>query len=148
MNLALTNLLHVIMMKKSRVEVSRNRFSRSDRLIQSRDFFRIKESGSRHAARYIVANILERTDSTRSRLGVITSKKVGSAVDRNRARRIMRAAFRSCREDFAKPLDLVLIARYRIIGRHSQDVEQDLRKLLKKNHLLRVKTPDLDSASH
>ena len=34
------------------------------------------------------------------RLGITTGKKIGNAVKRNRARRIIRAAYRECEKDF------------------------------------------------
>jgi ribonuclease P protein component len=46
-----------------------------------------------------------------SRLGLSVSRKVGSAVTRNRFRRLYREAFRLTRHELAGGLDLVLIPR-------------------------------------
>ncbi len=45
------------------------------------------------------------------RLGVVTSRKVGGAVARNRARRRLRDVFRRNREGLRTDVDVVLVAR-------------------------------------
>lgn len=46
-----------------------------------------------------------------SRLGCVTSRKVGNAVTRNRLRRWIRELFRRHKEIFKAPVDLIVIAR-------------------------------------
>jgi len=46
-----------------------------------------------------------------SRLGITTGKKVGNAVDRSRARRIIRQAYRECEGIFPRGYDYVIVAR-------------------------------------
>ena len=45
------------------------------------------------------------------RLGLSVSRKVGTAVRRNRIRRLLREAFRLIQHDFPRPYDLVLVIR-------------------------------------
>jgi len=45
------------------------------------------------------------------RLGITASRKIGGAVVRNRAKRLVRAAFRALPELFAPGIDLVVIVR-------------------------------------
>ena len=47
------------------------------------------------------------------RVGITTSKKIGNAVERNRSRRVIRAAFRAVSEEytFKGNFDFVLVAR-------------------------------------
>ena len=64
------------------------------------------------------------------RLGVVSSKKVSSrAVDRNRARRILRELFRQHRSTFRGAVDVVIIARRRILDASHADVEAELLRL-------------------
>jgi ribonuclease P protein component len=44
-------------------------------------------------------------------LGVVASRKIGNAVQRNRAKRLVREAFRATRDLFAPGLDIVVIVR-------------------------------------
>ncbi|MBQ6171216.1 MAG: ribonuclease P protein component [Clostridia bacterium] len=46
-----------------------------------------------------------------NQLGLTTAKKIGNAVQRNRARRVMREAYRLLEEKLEKNCDIVLVAR-------------------------------------
>ena len=78
----------------------------------------------------------------RNRCGIVTGKKIGNAVTRNRARRVIREAFRifdhDLREATEKRYDFIFVAR-------SQTAEQKSHKLLKlmKGKLLPVLAPEL-----
>ena len=45
------------------------------------------------------------------RLGITTGKKVGNAVFRNRARRVLKAAYQECELSFPLGYDIVIVAR-------------------------------------
>ena len=51
-----------------------------------------------------------------NRLGITVGKKVGGAVQRNRARRIIRQAYRETESMFPTGLDLVIVALPSIVG--------------------------------
>lgn len=65
------------------------------------------------------------------RLGITTGKKIGKAVCRNRARRIITAAFRECLPHIEGNLDFVIVARTRILTVKSPAVKDSFVKLLK-----------------
>jgi len=46
-----------------------------------------------------------------TRIGITASKKIGSAVKRNRARRVIRAAVRSLNLDLTQSYDIIFVAR-------------------------------------
>jgi ribonuclease P protein component len=56
------------------------------------------------------------------RLGITVSKKLGSAVVRNRAKRIIRAAFVSCFEEFPSGYDYIIMARPDILTAKSDEL--------------------------
>ena len=71
-----------------------------------------------------------------SRLGVITSRRIGKAHIRNHARRLMRECFRLDQHELLQPVDLVLVARRSIVDRRFYSVERHFLSLLKKAGLL------------
>ena len=61
----------------------------------------------------------------------------GGAVQRNRARRLLRESFRLHQFELAQPLDLVLVARPSIVGKAFREVEKDFLTTLRKAGLLK-----------
>jgi len=115
----------------------RLRFGRDARLKQGRDFARIRQRGGRLACGCLVANWLALEPPAGSRLGVVTSSRIGGAVLRNRARRLLRESFRLHQVELARPLDLVLVARPSIVGKNFGEVEKDFLTTLRKAGLLK-----------
>jgi ribonuclease P protein component len=113
------------------------RFSRSSRIKQGRDFARAKREGERLASGCLIANWRRLAARSMSRLGVITSGKLGNAVERSRARRLLREAFRVHQHELAESVDLVLVARPSIAGCALADVERDFLRALHKARLLK-----------
>jgi ribonuclease P protein component len=76
------------------------------------EFRRVRNEGRRvHTASFVI-QVAARVDvATQARLGLTVSRKVGSAVRRNRIKRLLREAFRQQREAFPPEADLVFIAK-------------------------------------
>jgi ribonuclease P protein component len=110
-------------------------FARSSRLKLPGDFDRAKREGRRFVCGCLIANVLARPSGQASRLGVVTSKKIGSAVVRVRARRLLRECFRLHQRELARPVDLVLIARPSIAGKKLAEVERDMMRVLSQARL-------------
>jgi ribonuclease P protein component len=113
------------------------KFSRGMRIKQGRDFSRIRQEGQRLVTGCLIANWRKLPRGSQARLGVVTSKKIGNAVVRSRARRLLRETFRVHQHDLAEPLDLVLVARASIVTKGLPSVEKDFLTLLRKAGLLR-----------
>ena len=114
----------------------RLRFARKARIKQGRDFAKVRREGERLVLGCLIANWRRLPGDSQSRLGVITSGKIGNAVVRNRARRLLREVFRLHQHELAQPLDLVLIARASIRGMGCAEVEKDFLTTLRKARLL------------
>src|SRR2546423_12361219 len=99
-------------------------FGRGARIKQGRDFMRVRQNGERLVTGCLIANWQRLPAGSPSRLGVITSGKIGGAVVRNRARRLLRETFRLHQHDLAQPIDLVLIALEFIAGKAFSGVEK------------------------
>lgn len=115
----------------------RLRFGRAARVKQGRDFARIRQEGRRLAHGCLIANWLRVEPPARSRLGVITAAKIGGAVIRNRARRLLRESYRLHQLELLQAIDLVLVARPSIAGKSMAEVENDFLTTLRKAGLLK-----------
>jgi ribonuclease P protein component len=63
---------------------------------------------------------------------VVATKRVGGAVERNRAKRILREAWRQVSPQLTGDLDTVLVAREAIRGATTQDLVDDMTDVLRK----------------
>jgi ribonuclease P protein component len=82
------------------------------RLSRSGEFDRVYRDGSSHATRYLVLYSFPRGEQGEEvRLGVSAGRKVGGAVERNRAKRALREAFWAHGDRLPAGHDFVLVAR-------------------------------------
>ena len=112
-------------------------FGRGMRLKQSRDFARVRREGRRLACGCFIANWQVLPPGTPTRLGVITARKLGNAVVRARARRLLREAFRLHQHDLAQPVDLVLVAQRTMVDKNLATVEESFMGMLRKAGLIK-----------
>ena len=110
---------------------------RERRIKQGRDFARAKTQGKRVYSGCLIANWLVLPPGSATRIGVITARKIGGAVVRTRARRLLREAFRLHQPDLAQPVDLVLVAQPSIVDKGFADVERDYLAALRRARLLK-----------
>ncbi len=86
--------------------------SRRGRLSRSADFDRVFRQGRSQAGRELILYLFPRGDDQASpRLGLSVSRKVGSAVERNRVKRQVREAFSSGEVVLPPGTDAVVVAR-------------------------------------
>src|SRR5256712_13706977 len=98
------------------------RLPQSMRLKQRRDFTELKQQGQRLAAGCLIANWTTSPAGSGSRLGVITSRKLGSAVTRSRARRVLRETVPLHQHDFREAGDTVRVGRPSLPGKQPGEV--------------------------
>ena len=110
----------------------RLQFSSRRRISRSSDFARLKEEGRREICGTLILNWLP---SQELRLGVVTSRKVGSAVIRSRARRFLREVFRQHQHEVTEPVSMVLIARKSIAEMTLETVRRDYLRALSRAKL-------------
>jgi ribonuclease P protein component len=85
--------------------------SRIARVRKRAEFERIQGGGARVTTRTFVLIVAGRADDGPTRLGITASRRIGGAVTRNRAKRLVRAAFRAQSQLFSPGIDLVVIVR-------------------------------------
>lgn len=104
---------------------------RSFRLTRSTDFKRVRQCGKSYAHPLVVL-IRAANEGQQTRIGLITGLRVGGAVQRNRARRQMRAVLHEL-IPFLKPgWDLVFIARQPISAARFSEIQEALTGLVKR----------------
>jgi ribonuclease P protein component len=116
---------------------ARRTLGRRSRIKQGRDFAKVRQAGDRVVKGCLIANWLPLPVESRSRLGVVVSKKVGGSVVRSRAKRLLRETFRVHQHELIQPLDLVLVARQSIVEKDFSGVERDFVTTLKQAGLLK-----------
>lgn len=85
------------------------------------------------------ARLLQKSHPQRlivNRFGISVSKKIGSAVKRNRAKRIIRAAYAPLEDILIKGHLIVVSAKPEIEGRKSAEIEGEMRYAMKKLGML------------
>lgn len=89
------------------------RFSKRQRVKKRTEFRQIQAAAHRVVTPHFVMLIRRSSSSTDvARLGITASRKVGNAVLRNRAKRLVREAFRATRSLWAIAIDVVVIVRH------------------------------------
>lgn len=67
---------------------------------------------------------------------VVAARRVGGAVERNRARRILRTAWREVASQAGDGNDVVLVAREAIRGAKTQDLVAEMTQLLPREEMV------------
>lgn len=108
------------------------------RLTRSEDFKRVRRIGRSYAHPLVVlvaqaSNILERKGA---RVGVAAGKSVGNAIQRNRAKRLLREALRPHLASIVTAYDFVLIARPALASATLDETRDALLNLLRRAKIL------------
>ena len=96
--------------------------SASERIRRRLDFERIYEQGARIHGRFMTVFVLP-NGGDGPRFGVAATRKLGSAVKRNRAKRLSRELFR--RHKMAVGLDIVIVPRREMLDAPFSSLETD-----------------------
>jgi ribonuclease P protein component len=122
---------------------------RKFRLTRSEDFKRVRRSGKSYAHPLVVLIVQTHdkrsspvdkqnnpTDQPRVKVGVAAGRTVGTAVYRNRAKRLLREAMRPLLSSITPGLDLILIARPGLVTASLEETRQALLILLQRANSL------------
>ncbi len=94
------------------------------------DFELIYKTGTKRSGRLMTMFTREREEGL-ARLGIAATRKMGGAVERNRAKRLVRELFRHHKP--AAALDVVVVPRREMLGAPYERVESEFQSLLEKS---------------
>ena len=120
-----------------------------DRLTAPREFRRVLREGRSRGAGGLVVHVCEREGGAllgrrggpgQARLGLVVSRAVGTAVERNRLKRQIRVAWRELRPR-AAPVDCVVVVRKTAVGAAFAELAGQLESCLQSLGVLAPPTP-------
>jgi len=109
---------------------SRQTFAPADRIRKRREFQKVYERGRKISSRSFTLFVLE-NEFHRPRLGITVTRRVGGAVQRNRAKRLAREWFRKAKRELPD-LDLVVNAREGFHRANLSDISRELDERLRR----------------
>ena len=109
---------------------------RPEILRYKKDFDRLYKRGRSVGEKYVVVFHIS-NGLGYSRKAFLASKKVGGAVARNRARRLMKEGFRKFESEVSAGRDILFIARKEAVSAGAAAVEASIRRALNKSGLIK-----------
>jgi ribonuclease P protein component len=105
-------------------------FTKAEHLTRKKEFERVFNEGKVFKNNEVVLYVIP-NDFLHSRLGLVVSKKVGNAVRRNRAKRLLREAYRLNKHLLKTHVDIIAIPRHPFSSvLKLLDIEDEFKKLL------------------
>jgi ribonuclease P protein component len=104
------------------------RFRPAERIRRRAEFQQIYDRGLKVHSRYTTVFLLANSRGGVGRLGVAATRKLGGAVQRNRAKRLIREIFR--RNKLAPGFDVVVVPKRELLEASLSTLEADYRSLL------------------
>jgi ribonuclease P protein component len=104
------------------------RLTAAERIRRRTEFQQVYDQGLRLHGRLLTMFVLRTRGSSAARLGIAATRKLGSAVVRNRAKRLIREVFR--RNKAAAGIDLVVVPRREALTASFEALEADFRAVL------------------
>lgn len=121
-------------------QVASRRFDKSRRLRRRAEFQKVFDGGQRIRGRYLTL-LVATNQASATRLGIVASRKLGDAVRRNRAKRLIREIFRQTpRPDGSMGVDVVVIPRVELFDAGYKNLEEDYRTVLARG-IARLRKP-------
>jgi ribonuclease P protein component len=109
---------------------------REFRLTRSLDYKRVRRTGKSFAHPLLVLILAPAQDKLGVKIGITTGRSVGKAVERNRAKRRLRALVDGYLSSIQPGWDIIIIARQPIVEAPFASVKQALEYQLKRSGLL------------
>ena len=115
------------------------RFSKQSVLRKNKQFRLVYRYGKSWANRLAVLYVLPQSKQNLSerRVGFVTGKKIGGAVARNRAKRLLREAYRLLQPQLQHGYDMVIVGRSSLTQANCQNVQKALLDLFHRSQVIK-----------
>jgi ribonuclease P protein component len=110
---------------------------RKNRLNHTLDIQRVRRNGKSIAHPFFVLIFCRDKSTDNAPVGVIASKAVGGAVERNRAKRVLRSAASDLHENIQPDCMVLLLARQPILEHDTPEITEILAAQMKKAGIFR-----------
>jgi ribonuclease P protein component len=112
--------------------MSSQRFGKTRRVRRSGEYQKAFKTGIRVHGRFFTL-VMAPNDASAIRLGIVASRKLGDAVTRNRAKRLIREVFRRIHEPTpSSRVDVVVIPRGELLSAPYASLQEDFRGTLRR----------------
>jgi len=105
---------------------------RKKRLNRTADIQRVRQRGKSFPHPLLVLIVLPETDQTECQIGIIATKAVGGAVERNHAKRMLRAAVDGVSDTICPNNKILILARKPIVKAEASEITAALLQSLHK----------------
>jgi len=107
-------------------------FPRSRRLAKQHDFKRLYRTGLKKTNRYLTV-YTSPVQGRQGKVGIVAGKRLGSAVERNRIRRILRETFRTSQHQISDQTDIAIVVKSPALDLPHHELAEQLLQLLRKS---------------
>ncbi len=111
------------------------RFPKSARLFRASEFQRVRGEGVPVHGKFMLLSVLQNGAVGPARVGIITSRRVGGAAERNRVRRRLREILRAERGRLMPGAWLVIVVRQRAVEVEFSDLREEWLRLIRRTNV-------------
>ena len=113
------------------MSVVSEKFPKTDRILKRDVFRQVYEHGRKLQFRYFTGFVLEKPAQS-ARIGITATRKIGNSVERNRARRLVREAFRKNKWLVPDRVDIVINVKRSLVEAGYRELEGEFITFLQK----------------
>jgi ribonuclease P protein component len=125
---------HPLVEDRIDIRVPNSQMAPTAKLRTNSDFRRVVQGGKRGSGKRVTMYWIPSEGPGRP--GFVAKRELGGAVVRNRARRMLREAWRQVGPSVGRPVDVVFVARPAMAGAKTFEVVQEIRALLVRQGLI------------